>query len=172
MGLLGFGGRTIRELEKMDDGSMEGIIDFPLFNNEEIEIFIEKGVPLKYAKKCVVFLQKLPPSMIETLCEGATKYCETCRKHFADEGLSIPENISAREILQYIQPGSLSIMYVPEDGSTLAFSLTLNCDWEQEHGMEWFVKGGKALYVGPFNGGIEHPYDDEDELRKMEDNYV
>jgi len=127
---------------------------------------------MEYAEKCTAYLQELSPSIIETLCEGAIKYCESCREHFTDEGLLIPENIKSREILQYIQPGGMSVMYVPEDESVVAFSLELSCDWEREHGMEWFIKNGKALYVGPFNGGIEHPWDDEDGLKNMTDNYV
>jgi hypothetical protein len=30
--------------------------------------------------------------------------------------------------------------------------LELNCTWEEEHGMEWIIRGNKVLYVGSFNG--------------------
>jgi len=149
----------------------EGNIDFPLFN-EEIYILIKNDVNMEYAEKCVAYLQNLSPSVIETLCEGAIKYCETCREHFEDEDLSIPPNIQSTDILQYIQPNSMSVLYIPNDENIVAFSLSLNCDWEQEHGMEWFIKGGKALYVGAFNGGITPPWDDEDSLKGMVGNYV
>ena len=49
--------------------------------------------------------------------------------------------------------------------------MTLNCDWEPEHGMEWIIKGDKALYIGPFNGGAS-PWDEEEEFKESVGNYA
>jgi len=126
----------------------EGVIDFPLFS-EEIVVFVSEAAPLEYAERCAAYLANLPDSVIDKLCEGSIRYCESMRQHFGQMGISIPENIPLRDILKYIQPGSL-IVEEPED-DTVAFHLSMNCDWEEEHGMEWCIRDGQVLYVGSFD---------------------
>lgn len=46
----------------------------------------------------------------------------------------------------------------PEQGDEAVIHLSLNCEWDREHGMEWIVRGGEVLYVGPFHG--EDPWRD------------
>jgi hypothetical protein len=54
-----------------------------------------------------------------------------------------------RDVLLSIEPNTLVI----DDGLTQpVIHLELNCDWEEEHGMEWIVRDGQVVYVGPYNG--------------------
>jgi len=142
-----------------DENGAEGVADFPLID-EELYVIIGKNVELEYAEKCIGHLQTLTQNVIEILLAGAIKYCEDYRKYFAEEGLEIPENMQPNDILPYIHAGEVYILERPKDANIPAFSITLNCDWEREHAMEWVVRGNEVIYVGPFNGGIS-PWDED-----------
>lgn len=157
----------IRDLEKNEFNQTEGIIDFPLFNLE-IQITIDEGVPLEYAKQCVSYLQNLDDSVIDKLCEGSIRYCESMREYFADEGIDIPKDVKGREILRYIRPNVLLID--PPEDDTIAFHIEGNCDWEPEHGIEGSIRNGKVLYVGAFND--ESPWRSEEYFAKASWNYA
>lgn len=45
-----------------------------------------------------------------------------------------------------------------EADSEPVLHMEMNCDWEEEHGMEWIVRGDEILYVGQFTG--ENPMRD------------
>ncbi|KAB0735632.1 hypothetical protein F7O93_30725, partial [Pseudomonas aeruginosa] len=72
-------------------------------------------------------------------------------------GESAEEVAPARGVLERIEPGEL-IVPDPEQGDEAVIHLSLNCEWDREHGMEWIVRGGEVLYVGPFHG--EDPWRD------------
>lgn len=125
----------------------------PLFN-QEISVFLDSDVStgfLDYAAKCADALRSLPDDVINKLCEYSNVYCED----FCDAiGENPPEIKEMRDILKYIQPVSF-IIEEPKDES-IVIHLELNCDWENEHGLEWLIKDGRILYVGSFTG--ESPY--------------
>ena len=148
----------IRKLNKSDYGT-EGIADFPLIN-QELYVLIGENVKIEYAERCIHHLQSLPSDVVETLLSGTIKYCEDFREHFADDGITIPENMIANEVLPYIHAGGIYIMGTPKDENIPVFTLSLNCDWEQEHGMEWAIQGNKVIYIGAFNGGFS-PWEEE-----------
>jgi len=131
----------------------EGTFELPLLGGEMF-VQVLKDVELEYAEKCASYLQNLPEHVLNDLCSFAISYCEDNRKHFLDEGIEIPEEINGLEILSYIHLGDMMISQ-PKNDKIIAFSMTLNCDWEDEHGMEVIVRNDEILYVGGFNGGYD-----------------
>ena len=149
----------IRDLVASVDYANEGKMDFTLFNRE-IDVFIEDADDLEYAQRCSERLQAMSPTIIEKLCEYSIAYCEEFRVYFQDEQIDIPEGVTSREILEFIEPSALMIES-PEDPTIIVIHLELNCLWEPEHGMEWIVRDDEVLYVGSFVGedpweSIEH----------------
>jgi len=145
----------IRELEKTEFG-MEGVIDCP-FSKSEIGVmigegdFVEKSL-IDYAEKCVEFFCNMPESLIEKLCEYTIRYCEESRLSWEEVGgkMPVPKGVKGKEIFQYISPTML-IIEEPTDWNMIGFHVEMECDWEEEHGLEWTVKDGKVRYVGPFD---------------------
>ena len=151
-------------IRDFDDES--GVIDFPLMGGE-IEIMIHDA-PLSYAEKCAEYLAQLPGNVIEKLCESSIRYCERRRQYFQEEEFSVPKNISGRDILKHISIQSM-IVETPKD-ETIAFHLEGNCDWEEEHGIEWSIKDGEVLYVGSFND--ESPWRGKEYFKRASWNYA
>jgi hypothetical protein len=156
----------IRDLGDGEVGK-EGIIDFPLFN-VEIAIEIEEDTPIDYAEKCADALFRLEDAEIERFCDGAIRYCERMREYFNEMDVSMPANLSGREILAYIQPCSIYIVPPKSDG--VAFLLSCNCDWEVEHGLECIIKDGKVIYMGSFIS--TDPWLGEEFLSREYGNYI
>jgi hypothetical protein len=111
----------IRNLKAGEFDNMEGVVSFPLFDTD-ILIYIDEGVNIAYAEKCAEYLQMLPPPMVEKLGAGALEYCEEFCEYTAGGDWQIPENLTAKEILQYVQPLVLNVS-VPDDENIMAFSL-------------------------------------------------
>ena len=63
----------------------------------------------------------------------------------------VPENVSTDTVMNYARANCV-IIEQPKDSSVIGFSVEFSCDWEPEHGMEWTVRNGRALYVGDFMG--------------------
>lgn len=66
-----------------------------------------------------------------------------------DEELEKFMSVKPEEILEYVYPSAL-IVRKPQD-DRIGFHLEMECDWEPEHGLEWSVLDGKAMYVGAFS---------------------
>lgn len=154
---------------KLKEGEfgLEGLADFPLFQ-KQITVYIDKDAPIEYAEKCADYLALLDNNVIDKFCEASIRYCEDNREYFEDEQIDIPENISLRDILRYIDPINLSIEK-PESGS-IAFHMELNCDWEPEHGLEWTINDGDVLYVGAFHS--ESPWQSKEYFKEAGWNYA
>lgn len=156
----------IRDIELGEFG-YEGIMDFPLFDCE-IEVHFDEDITAEYAEKCAAYLSTLNEDVIEKLCEFSIGYCEDCREHFDECDISISDGIKSREILQYIRPNSLLIC-TPQS-ENIAFHLELNCDWEEEHGMEWTINNGEVLYVGAYSD--ESPWLEKEHFKNASWNYA
>lgn len=158
----------IKNLKKTDLG-LEGIIPFKLFN-KDIKIFMffedpEKELKIvEYAEKCAEALNVLSAETIDRLC----KYSDRYRKDFCScVGEDCPKLSRTKDILKYIDPLSLCVIE-PQDND-IVLHLELNCAWEEEHGMQWLMKAGKILYVGPYDD--ISAYEEESYYKECE-NYI
>ena len=145
----------------------EGKVYFPLFDRD-IKICIDFDVPMDYAVKCVEHLESLNDRIIADFCKGAVKYCEDFRDLFEECDIDIPENITGRDILKYITP-QIMIVEKPE-GEEAAYHMECWCDWEEEHALEWTVRGNELLYVGSFSD--ERPWRDREYFKNASWNYA
>ncbi|MDP7017186.1 MAG: hypothetical protein QGG36_15380 [Pirellulaceae bacterium] len=147
----------IREL-KPDTFGMEGVVDTLLFATE-VGVFIEEGASVDYAQKCADYFNSLPDHVIASLCAAAIRYCNEALDAV---GEPLMEFRSDRDVLNIVYP---SVLMVPPGNheSAPVIHMELNCDWEEEHGMEWIIRDDEVLYVGQFTG--ENPLGDFSEKK-------
>ena len=134
---------------------LEGEIYFELFN-KDIALSVE-DTDSDYAEECAKYLNELSSEVINQLCEASIRYCNNFL-----EAIGEPQKKfnTPNDILPLIYPSVLIVPY-PEVPNEPVIHLELNCEWEEEHGMEWVVRNNKVLYVGAFNG--EDPWSDYSE---------
>lgn len=132
---------------KRAENFYEGKVFYNLFGIE-IDVVIDlESADFEYAEKCARALNNMSEEVIGKLCEYSVLYCED----YCDEIEEEPPTIeSERDILHYIHPESLTVD-IPQD-ERIVIHLALNCDWNEEHGLEWLVKDDEILHVGPFYG--------------------
>ena len=123
-----------------------GVTDSALFGGE-IAVSIELGLQdFQYADRCVHALNSLSEERIDQLCAYSVLYCED----FCDAvGAEPPKLETKRDILKHVHSVCLNVE-VPEDDSVV-LRLSFECDWEEEHGMEWLIKDDKILHVGAYS---------------------
>ncbi|WDE96337.1 hypothetical protein PQO03_11515 [Lentisphaera profundi] len=107
----------------------------------------------RYVEKCINRFNNLPESLIDNLFESSIKYSQECQEYWADLGIDLDDEeiITKSNVKNNISPSLLIINEKPLDGD-IVLSLELNCSWEDEHGMEWLIKGNNILYVGAYEG--------------------
>jgi len=117
--------------------------------NKEIAVMIDKDNPdFDFAEKCMKALNNLSEEVIDKLCACSIKYSEDFCEMVGEEE---PEVKTNRDILKYIQPGALIINADEREDYDIVLHLELNCEWEEEHGLEWLIADNEVLYVGSFN---------------------
>lgn len=137
----------IRKVRQENYGK-EGEVYFSLFD-KYITIFIPSDVSVEYAKACASYLNSLDEQVIDRLCEASIRYCNDFLDSLGEE---LRQFDRVKDVLSSIDPISLDISKPPDGQREPAIHLELNCLWEEEHGMEWIVKGDRVFYVGPFHG--------------------
>ena len=130
---------------------LEGEVVFPLFSKViDVQGFTSESI--NYANECAKLLTELDESIISQLCQASIRYCNWILKVFGEEEKSFTNE---RDVLKLIEPSSLII----EDGASKpVIHMELNCEWEEEHGMEWIIRDNEVQYVGSFDG--MNPFDD------------
>lgn len=138
---------TIKNLKKNEFSDLEGDTYFKLFD-QDILVYIDQDADIEYAELCITYLNSLSEELIIELCEASIKYCN---EFLDDIGEDIIEFSKPIDVLPLIIPNSISIPK-PENKSEPVIDLELNCTWEEEHGMEWVIRKGTVMYVGPYHG--------------------
>jgi len=136
----------IRDLTQGEFGE-DGIVRLTLFD-KDVDVHIEDGGSVAYAQKCADYLNSIPAAVIDDLCAASIRYCNMFRDDIGEPPLTFTCNM---DVLRIVCP-SVLIVPVSDDDSDPVVHMELNCDWEEEHGMEWIIRGDKVLYVGGFNG--------------------
>nr|WP_154643563.1 hypothetical protein [Leptospira interrogans] len=104
-------------------------------------------------------LNSLSSEVIDECCAAAMRYRTAFLKVIGKPDLPIAQK---SDILKCIYPGTLIISNSNLSNDSPVIHLELNCEWEPEHGMEWFIAGDSVLYVGPFESvGLDSIPDDE-----------
>ena len=145
--------------QQQDDLFIEGTLFVPLFKNN-IKVYIEQEVDIKYAESCAEHFTTLSDAMIDEFCSKAIEYCEFMREEWGDFDIydnivdsineKIPERIFGREILKFISSPRMYIM--PPKENIPGYNIECDCVWEPEHGLDWIIRGNRTLYVGQSEG--------------------
>jgi hypothetical protein len=125
---------------------IEGEVFFGLF--EKYIMLLVEDDNLDYAYKCAIYLNAIPESLVNDLCEASIRYCNAFLDYIGEPTIEFQKT---QDILKHIFP-SILIVPFPDGVSEPVIHLELNCTWEEEHGMGWIIRGNKVLYVGSFNG--------------------
>ena len=139
----------IIDYQQTEDGA-EGHATFPLFN-ATIELLINGTVPQKYVVQCLETLDVLSGSLLDALLSASKRYRESSRRGFLRLGIRTRD-----DILKHVTPIGITIW--PPEAPGTAICVEFNCDWNNEDGMEWYIRDTTAVYVGPAQG--ESPWED------------
>jgi len=139
----------IRNLQN-GDFSLEGEAYFHLFERW-VGVFARTGADREYCLLCVQYLNSLSEAIIDELCEGSIRYCNEFLYAIGKEQSVFSDK---RDILSLCQPRTI-IVPTPKNSTEPVAHLEFSCEWEEEHGMEWLVRGDRVLYVGPFEDADE-----------------
>lgn len=137
----------LKNMVRNEDGSHDGEVEFPLLN-QTIEVSIEDGVSMEFAKSCVQLLHQLSDRLIDELCEALIAYSDEFLTCIDEELIQFSHK---RDVRQHIDPVVLIITPPTKSGEPF-ISMELNCDWEEEHGVQWIIQDDKVKYVGPYEG--------------------
>jgi len=142
----------IKNLKETKYG-MQGEVFFGLFD-KFINLTVKEDSTAEFAEQCAELLNRLNEEVIDRLCRASELYCND----FLDAIGKPPIHFeTSRAVLEKIRPGAL-IVPPPDDNNTPVIWMEHNCEWEEEHGLEWVVRNDRVLYVGAFNGC--NPYGD------------
>ena len=135
------------------NNSFSGKFHSTLFD-KPIGVMIYEELDVEFVESCVTLFNGLTDDSINHLCRASELYCNDFL-----ESVGEPEIIfqNPRSVLEIVYP---SMLIVPTANSTRepVVQMELNCDWEEEHGMEWVIRENQILYVGAY-GGCD-PYGD------------
>ncbi len=149
----------IGDIKRDGSGLSYGRMVSGLFGKEvDVVLYGDSQGFLEYAEKCAEYFNRLPERLLDDLREYSLRYCEDMRVYFDPDAPAVPENVTAQNVLDYAQANCL-IIQQPKDETVIGFSVEFSCAWEPEHGMEWTIRDGRALYVADFMG-ISPWYDD------------
>ena len=123
-----------------------------LFGREiDVALYGDDADYLDYAEKCGNYFNDLPAELFALLKKYSLRYCEDMRDDFDTEYPDVPEDVGEDTVMNYARVNCL-IIEKPKDSASVGFGVEFSCDWEREHGMEWTIRDGRALYVGDFMG--------------------
>jgi hypothetical protein len=136
----------IRNINKGSYG-LEGEVFFALFQ-KYIEVTADEPADVEYVAKCAAYLNALNSTIVDELCLASIRYCNDFLSAVGEEERIFAE---PRAVLELIYP-SVLLVPAPAISGEAVVHLELNCAWEEEHGMEWIVRGDEVKYVGAFHG--------------------
>ena len=110
----------------------------------------------KYVRRCIDFFQNMKENEIDFLTENAQQYYREIVEMSGDTVASMPEEISGREILNWIYPKVMWIDSDAESDGPIAFIVECDCEWEPEHGLEIVAFDEKIIHVGSYDGDLDY----------------
>ena len=123
-----------------------GRLDVPWLG-ATVEVNNWDGADRAYAEACASHLVRLTNGVIDQLVAATARYRAASLE---EVGARLPPLAAPRDVLTEVAPLAMSVP-VPHDDAPVVH-LEANCAWEEEHGLEWVVRGDRVVYVGPYEG--------------------
>lgn len=119
--------------------------------DSDISVSMESVEDADFAEECLLYINSLSEEVLTELCEASIRYCNVFLHAVGEPIINFS---SPSEVLKLIYP---SVLIVPKRHQIYSrvIHIEFNCDWEEEHGMEWLVRDDEVLYVGAFHGQQE-----------------
>ncbi|OPH62188.1 hypothetical protein BC351_00865 [Paenibacillus ferrarius] len=130
-----------------------GEMYFSLFDRN-IEVSIDDELMIEYANICAEYLNSLNDEVINQFCLAAIRYCNEFLSDIGEDEIGFNK---PSDVLTLIKPKSLTVPD-PQNGLEPVIDMELDCEWEEEHGMELIIRNDTVLYVGAYYG--ENPWGD------------
>jgi len=141
---------------KKPDASGDSIKKFisTVFNRE---ISVSAGdASEKYVRRCIDFFQNMKENEIDFLAGEALQYYRDIVEMSGDKVERMPEEISGREILDWIYPKVMWTDGDREADGPMAFIIECDCEWEPEHGLEIVAFDERIIHVGSYDGDLDY----------------
>lgn len=137
-----------------DDMPAAGEVRWELLDRA-LELQVSKGVPQDYVERCVQHLNCLSDAAIDRICSRILENFED-----AEEISGADEN--SRLVLNCLYFGSIRIF--PPHGEEPAYILGFECEFEEEHGISWTMRGEEVLDMG-YRADAASPWSYENEMK-------
>lgn len=132
----------IRDIKETDLG-IEGEVYWKLFDRYIRLHNFDRARP-EYMQTCAEALNSLEDRTIDELCKASLRY----RDDFLNAvGADCSVISDPRDVLKIVKPLGLSIPLESRPNVPVV-DLEFDCEWEEEHGMQWLVRDGTILFVG------------------------
>lgn len=129
---------------------------------------LDEDVPDEFIERVVEAADGIPRETLDELRRATVRYCEWMRERWPGDDFPVPAGVRPADILNHVRAGCLCVQEPEGEGVPVRFEL--NCDWEREHGLEWLLRDGVILYVGPFVMAYE--WDDLADYRTQPGNFA
>ena len=123
--------------------------------DQNCEVSFESDVSKIYAKKCIDYLKYIPDEIFTKICNLLISDFNYYKSMYPEN--DFPENITEKEIINYISDLSMLIYNHPQQ-DIIGFCLCGNCIWNEEHGFIIVINNDKVVHYGE-NDNIYYPWE-------------
>ena len=126
----------------------------------EVELEAANVVSEDYVRRCAAQVENMSDALYDALREAAKRYClaflrtekDSLGEDFeiTEEYHKVTKDTPAEDIMKMCRFDTLYIDET-EDESQIYFTLSGDCDWEIEHGLESGIQDGTLMYLGGFD---------------------
>lgn len=127
-----------------------GGVFFSLFDTD-VDVLVDGGADAGYVRRCLAVIADMPKGLEDQLRAATSRYRKANRRFWSV--------LRIGDVFGSVSPECITVGPCP-DGveEQVAFSVELECSWDEEHGLEWVVRDDTVVYVGPMLG--YGPWDD------------
>ena len=128
------------------------LLDFPALNSSKAEVIIEDFTRQNenHLADAIRNLQNLSPTMMNAQNAEIFRYYQDCKRAF-DHGSRIETQNDVWSHTRF--SGEIVASFDRHNPETVYLSVTFECDWEPEHGLQVVFKNGRDICkIGSFDG--------------------
>ena len=130
------------------DGELKGSIYFAKFD-KTVSLHFYPDLREQSERYIETFLN-WGEDLFKKLQNSSYKYCQDFQDAIGEVNVEIN---SSAEIWNHCDPVRIYFESYIQDPSSTFIDIELNCDWEEEHGMQWLIKNAdKPIFVGAYDG--------------------
>ena len=146
-----------------DDGTgwlFSGPVSVPVLDGSPCEIalegYLEDGNKEDFHAAIQNFLS-ITPDVLKAVQDDLYRYYQDCNSYWAEEDEEYLAIASPSELWKHVHFGFEPLVSRRSKDGLIYISLSCNCDWEPEHGLQIVFKNGSRVNkLGPYDGHLTH----------------